>query len=345
VHEILIPGRERVLIGRGLLDATALLGERDRLPGSVAVFTQPGAAPAARSLVRSLRREGAAAELRVLPDGEAAKDLAVAADCYRWLGDLGVGRDGLIVGVGGGSITDVAGFVASTWLRGVEVIHVPTTVLAAVDAAVGGKTGVDLDGKNLVGTFHSPSLVLIDVDIVEAAPPELRREGFAEALKCGLIADGELLRLLETEREAADLEEVVRRAVSVKAAVVTDDFREAGTRQILNYGHTIGHAVEAPGGFRHGPAVAIGMAAAGRVSALVCGFPDEVRQREAIEGLGLPTTAPGVDRAEVHRLIERDKKRRGAEVRMVLLEALGMPRVSTVDRATVDAALTAIGIA
>jgi 3-dehydroquinate synthase len=280
----------------------------------------------------------------VLPDGEAAKDLAVAADLYRWLADVGVGRRDLLVGVGGGTVTDVAGFAAATWLRGIEVVHVPTTLLGAVDAAVGGKTGVNLDGKNLVGAFHHPSRVVIDIDVLDALPAALRRDGLAEALKTGLIGDRHLVEVLEAGGERADLAEVVRRSVAVKAAVVERDFREAGEREILNYGHTIGHAIEVATGIRHGEAVAIGMVAAGRASALLAGFTEEDRQRDLVAGLGLPTTAAGAPRERIVELAALDKKRGRSGLRMVLLAAVGEPRVLPVDSATVDAALQAIGV-
>jgi 3-dehydroquinate synthase len=320
-----------------------LLGERAELPG-VAVVTQPGAARVARGVARALRSAGASAGVRVLPDGEAAKDLGVVADLYRWLADLGIGRRDLLVGVGGGAVTDVAGFAAATWLRGIEVVHVPTTLLGAVDAAVGGKTGVNLDGKNLVGAFHHPSRVVIDVDVLDALPGALRREGLAEALKTGLVGDARLVEVLEAEGPAADLAEVVRRSVAVKAAVVGRDFREAGEREILNYGHTIGHAVEVATGIRHGEAVAVGMVAAGRASAMVAGFAEETRQREVIARLGLPTAAAGAGRERILELAALDKKRGRSGLRMVLLAAVGDPRVLPVDSATVDAALQAIGV-
>jgi 3-dehydroquinate synthetase len=291
-----------------------------------------------------LQRAGIRSTIQTVPDGEACKDLAVAEAAYRWLAATGVGRRDLVIGVGGGTVTDLAGFVAATWLRGVEFVSVPTTLLGAVDAAVGGKTGLNLDGKNLIGAFHHPSLVVIDVDVLDALPPEIRREGLAESVKCGLIADEELLALLERDREDADLADVVRAAVAVKADVVGRDFREAGEREILNYGHTIGHGIEVAAGIRHGPAVAIGMVAAGRAAATVLGFDGEERQREAIAGLGLPVTAPAVEREAVLRLVALDKKRDAAGLRMVLLAAVAQPQVVAVDSATVDAALHAVGI-
>jgi 3-dehydroquinate synthase len=283
--------------------------------------------------------------VRVLPDGESAKDLAVIEDLYRWMLDLGMTRSDTMVAVGGGALTDAAGYAAATYLRGIECSYVPTTVLGAVDAAIGGKTGVNLDGKNLVGAFRHPDRVVVDIDLLDRLPDPLKRDGLAEALKAGLIGDPDLLRILESGGIEADLEEVVGRAIAVKAAVVGRDFTEQGERAHLNYGHTIGHAVEVIGGFGHGEAVAIGMVAAGRASAAECGFGDEDRQRAAIDLLGLPLAAPTVGRSEALRLIDRDKKRDAAGLRMVLLEAIGVPRVGHVGSATVEAALDAVDIA
>jgi 3-dehydroquinate synthase len=280
-----------------------------------------------------------------VPDGDAAKSLAVIEDLYRWMLELGLNRSDTLVGLGGGALTDAAGFAAATYLRGVEAIYVPTTVLGAVDAAIGGKTGVNLDGKNLVGAFRHPARVVIDVDVLDRLPDEVKRGGLAEALKAGLIGDPALVGLLEAHGPAADLAEVVRRAVAVKAAVVGRDFTEQGERAHLNYGHTIGHAVEVAAGLGHGEAVAIGMVAAGRAAAVEVGFTDEARQTAAIAGLGLPVGAPGLGRDEVLALVGRDKKRDAAGLRMVLLEAIGSPLVRHVGSATVGAALDAIDIA
>lgn len=331
-------------MGRGVLDAATVLGERAGR-ARVAVLTQPGEPTrVGEALVGGLRAGGLAAELRVLPDGEAAKTLAVAEAVYGWLAGLGFTRGDTLLGVGGGALTDLAGFVAATFLRGVEAIYVPTTLLGAVDAAIGGKTGVNLGAKNLVGAFHHPARVVIDADLLDTLPVPLRREGAAEALKAGLIGDPGLVALYERDGLQADVTEVVLRAVAVKAAVVGRDFRERGERAHLNYGHTIGHAVEVAAALGHGPAVAVGMVAAGRAAALVAGFGEETRQREVIAGLGLPVWAPGTDPAEVRRLLDLDKKRDAAGLRMVLLEEIGRPRLEHVAAATVEAALAAVGI-
>jgi 3-dehydroquinate synthase len=311
----------------------------------VAVLCQPGEpARLARALARDIRLRGEAAAVRVLPDGEGAKTLAVAGAVYEWLAGLGLSRQDTVLGVGGGALTDVAGFVAATFLRGVEAVFVPTTLLGAVDAAIGGKTALNLGAKNLVGAFHHPARVVVDADILDALPQTLRREGSAEALKAGLVGDPGLVALYERDGSEADLAEVVRRAVAVKAAIVGRDPREQGERAHLNYGHTVGHAVEVAGGLGHGPAVAVGMVAAGRAGALLAGFAGEERQRVVLERLGLPVAAPALGRAAVLPLMGQDKKRTGAGLRMVLLEDVGRPRLEVVGAATVEAALAAVGI-
>ncbi len=344
VERIAVAGETTVLVGRGLLDAATVLGER---PGRrrVAVLCQPGEpARLARALARSIRAGGEAAAVRVLPDGEGAKTLEAAGAVYEWLAAQGMTRRDTVLGVGGGALTDVAGFVAATFLRGIEAVYVPTTLLGAVDAAIGGKTALNLGAKNLVGAFHHPARVVVDADVLDALPAALRREGSAEALKAGLVGDADLVALYERDGAGADLAEVVRRAVAVKAAIVGRDPREQGERAHLNYGHTVGHAVEVAGGLGHGSAVAVGMVAAGRAGALLAGFTGEERQRSILEGLGLPVAAPGLGRGAVLRLMSLDKKRTGAGLRMVLLEAVGRPRLEVVGTATVEAALAAVGI-
>ena len=344
MERVLVAGVTSVVIGRGVVDAAAVLGDRPerRLVG---LLCQPGEpARLTRRLARSIEGSGWGAQVRVLPDGEAAKSLEVAGAVYEWLAGLGLTRDDTLVGVGGGALTDVAGFVGATFRRGVETMLVPTTLVGAVDAAIGGKTALNLVAKNVVGAFHHPARVVVDADVLDGLPAALRREGSAEALKAGLVGDPGLVALYERDGAQADLAEVVRRAVAVKAAIVGRDPLERGERAHLNYGHTVGHAVEVAGGLGHGPAVAVGMAAAGRAAALEVGFAEEARQREVIARLGLPVAAPGLDSAEVQRLLLQDKKRTGAGLRLVLLEAVGRPRLEVVGTATVEAALAAVGI-
>jgi 3-dehydroquinate synthetase len=291
-----------------------------------------------------LESEGRRTVVRVLPDGEDAKTLGVVAELYEWLADSGVGRDDVLVAVGGGALTDAAGFAAATYLRGIAAVYVPTTLLGAVDAAVGGKTGLNLLAKNQIGLFRHPRRVVVDVDVLDGLPEHLKRDGAAEALKAGLVGDPGLVDLLGEEGLDADLEEVVDRAVAVKVRIVEGDFRDEGQRLHLNYGHTVGHAVEVAAGTSHGAAVAVGMVAAGRASALEAGFAEEDRQRDAIRRLGLPVAAPGTDRGRVLELLALDKKRDAGGLRMALLAGVGRPLVSNVPSATVEAALTAVEI-
>ncbi len=280
-----------------------------------------------------------------LPDGEAAKTAAVAVDAWERLGAAGFTRSDAVVTVGGGATTDMGGFVAATWLRGVRVVHVPTTLLAMVDAAVGGKTGMNTDaGKNLVGSFHEPAGVLCDLDLLATLPrPELVA-GLAEVVKCGFVADPEILRLVESGPEAAldvtgpVLRELVERAVAVKAEVVAGDLRETGGtgghpgREVLNYGHTMGHALERHSDYRlrHGEAVALGMVYVAELARRAGLLDDETaaRHRRVLELVGLPVTAPDAPAYDdALALMRVDKKSRGSTLRFVVLEALATPRV------------------
>lgn len=342
MERILIDTQCEIIVGRGIATSPAVVPPRENRR-RVAILTQPGAEAIARELARNIH--GLDVFLRVLPDRDDAKTLPVAAVTYGWLADLGFDRQDTIAGVGGGAVTDLAGFVAATYLRGVEAVYVPTTLLSAVDASVGGKTGVNLEGKNLVGAFWHPTRVSIDLDVLEALPVALRREGHAEALKAGAIADPQLFAAYETGETDPPLELVVPKAVAVKAAIVRRDPREQGDRALLNFGHTIGHAVEIAGGLSHGDAVAVGVIAAGRVSERLCGFRETSRLQRAIETLGLPTAVRGVSRESVLPLLGRDKKRDSIGLRMVLLKSIADPEVRYVAAADVDSGLRAIGVA
>jgi 3-dehydroquinate synthase len=311
----------------------------------VALLTHDGATRVAARIEDELRRTGLAVATRQLPDREAAKTFETAEATIVWLNGLGMTRNDTIVAVGGGALTDAAGFIAATYLRGVEVVLVPTTLLGSVDAAIGGKTAVNVGGKNLAGVFRHPRRVVIDLDVLDGLPRPLLVEGTAEVVKAGLIADPTLVGIYEQYGLDASLDEVVPRAVRVKAAVVSGDFREGGRRAILNYGHTVGHAIESAARIPHGHAVAIGMVAAGAAAELAVGFRDAQRQQRLLESLQLPITSPPVDRRELHRLMALDKKRDSSGVRMVLLRTIGDPTVVTVDAATVNAALDAVGVA
>ncbi len=338
---VIIADKSELVVGRGLPDP--LLPTRpDRQ--RVALLTQPGATHVALDVAQRLRDEDLQVEVIGLPDREEAKTLVVAGSVYEALARFGLGRHDTIVGVGGGSVSDLAGFVAGTWLRGVEVAHVPTTLLAAVDAAIGGKTGVNLAGKNLVGVFWHPTRVIVDVTTLEQLPTTLRREGLAEALKTGLVGDRDLFELLEEQGEDAPLEEVVTRSAAVKVRVVGEDERESGLRAILNFGHTIGHAVEYASPLSHGESVAVGMVAAGRISEQRLRFQALDRMTSAIAALGLPTRVDGLERARVEDLLRHDKKRDSSGMRMVLLRALADPVVEHVDGSDLELALDAVGL-
>lgn len=305
----------------------------------VAVLTQPGATYVADRVVG---RIDVAADVRVLPDRDDAKTPEVLADVWAWFADIGLGRGDTVVGVGGGAVTDLAGFAAATWMRGVEVVHVPTTLLGAVDAAIGGKTGINVAGKNLVGSFWQPARVAVDMSVLETLPADLRREGMAEALKVGYLADAELQAMVARDGLGAPLRAVVERAVAVKVAVVAEDEREAGRRAILNYGHTIGHAVERLSGLSHGESVAVGLVAAAAVGARRTGFDPTNEHRSTLELVGLPITVAGIDPDEALALVGLDKKRTAEGIRMVLLEGYQRPIVEVVDPEDVRAGLAAV---
>lgn len=239
-------------------------------------------------------------------------------------------------------MTDVAGFVAATWLRGVESVLVPTTLLAAVDASIGGKTGINRRGKNLVGAFWHPRLVIVDLDHLDDLPGPLRLEGAAEIVKAGFIADPVIVDAYAEDGIDADLDVVVPRAIAVKAGIVSDDFRESGRRALLNFGHTVGHAVELLGPLPHGFAVSVGMVAAGVISARRFGF-DVGWLTDLLFSIGLPVAAAGVSKSAATELIARDKKRSAEGVRMVLLRDIADPVVEAVSPAEIEAALDAVG--
>lgn len=276
--------------------------------------------------------------LAEVPDGESAKRIEVASFVWGLLGQLEFSRTDAVIGFGGGATTDLAGFIAANWLRGVALIQVPTTVLGMVDAAIGGKTGINTtEGKNLVGAFHAPHAVVVDLDWLETLPANDIKAGLAEVVKCGFIKDPAILDLIEAEPEAAVtpgsdvLAELVRRAIAVKAEVVSEDFRESGAREILNYGHTLGHAIEHAERYqwRHGAAISIGMVFAAELSQMVSGLPQEAveRHRRILQSLGLPLDYP-VDRwPHLLGVMQRDKKSRGGVLRFVILDAVGHARV------------------
>ncbi|NEM07810.1 3-dehydroquinate synthase [Geodermatophilus normandii] len=313
-----------------------------------AVVHAPPLAALAGAAVETLQTAGVAAEAVVVPDGEAAKTAEVAAQAWEQFGRLGLTRSDAVVGVGGGAVTDLAGFLAATWTRGVRVVHLPTSVLGMVDAAVGGKTGINTGaGKNLVGAFHPPAGVLADTDVLAGLPEAEFRAGMAEVVKCGFIADGEILDLLAADPTGRrDTEELIERAVRVKADAVGQDLFDTGVREYLNYGHTLGHAIERVEdfGWRHGEAVAVGLVFAAElgVQAGRLSRAEADRHRDLLTAMGLPTRYDG-DWAALQSVMRVDKKARGATLRFVVLDGLGNPGILTdPDPAWLDAAWAAV---
>ncbi|MFT4216641.1 MAG: 3-dehydroquinate synthase [Micropruina sp.] len=279
-----------------------------------------------------------------VPPGESAKTGETLQRCWNALAEAGFTRSDAIIGLGGGATTDLAGFVASTWLRGVTYVSVPTTVLGMVDAAVGGKTGINLrSGKNLVGTFYEPYTVLCDLSFLENLPVEEIRSGMAEVVKAGFIADPVILSILEDDPAAAldprgeVICTLVKRAIAVKAAVVGDDLRERTSvgrdigRELLNYGHTLGHAIERDQGYRwrHGEAISVGMAFVAELSRRLGRLDDDTAARHSgvLGALGLPTSYPADAWPQLRETMNLDKKTRASTLRFVILEGLGRPAI------------------
>ncbi len=324
-----------VVIGSSL---SALIVERVRESGAaqVAIVHQPNLAAVASELDEALTAVGLSVLHLDVPDAEVGKTLEVAGACWDKLGSAAFGRRDVVIGLGGGAATDLAGFVAAAWMRGVRVIQVPTTLLAMVDAAVGGKTGINTAaGKNLVGAFHEPDAVFIDLDRLLTLPDDEIIAGSAEIIKTGFIADPEILALYESdpaaclqkEVEGSHLPELIARSVSVKAGVVGEDLKESNLREILNYGHTFAHAVELRENFtwRHGNAVAVGMMFIANLSHDM-GLIDEellARHRDILRSIGLPTTYEGGAFEELYQGMTRDKKNRDGHIRFVALTSVG----------------------
>ena len=333
-----------VLVGYGLLAAVpALLG-----PGvqRVALLHPPTMIKTAERLSHLLSAAGLEPVRIDVPDAEAAKSVAVAERCWSILGNAGFTRSDAVVGLGGGATTDLAGFVAATWLRGVPVVMVPTTLLGMVDAAVGGKTGINTaEGKNLVGCFYEPVGVVCDLDALSTLPPADLVGGLAEVIKCGFIADPEILTMIESDPASAVrpdspmLRDLVERAVSVKARVVAADFRESTStgstvgRELLNYGHTVGHAIERRErfGWRHGDAISVGMVFAAELARLAGRLDPATasRHRAVLSSVGLPTSYPADAFDDLLHSMALDKKTRGSTLRFVILNGLASAEILT----------------
>nr|WP_202446329.1 3-dehydroquinate synthase [Streptomyces sp. SID4941] len=325
-----------VLVGRRLLgELPHLIGDRAK---RVAVLHPEALAGTGEAVREDLAAQGYEAIAIQLPNAEEAKTAEVAAYCWKALGQTGFTRSDVIVGVGGGATTDVAGFVAASWLRGVRWIAVPTTVLGMVDAAVGGKTGINTaEGKNLVGAFHPPAGVLCDLAALDSLPVHDYVSGLAEVIKAGFIADPVILDLVEADPQAArtpagpHTAELIERSIRVKAEVVSGDLKESGPREVLNYGHTLGHAIEKNERYkwRHGAAVSVGMVFAAELGRLAGRLDDATadRHRAVLESVGLPLTYRGDQWPKLLENMKVDKKSRGDLLRFVVLDGIGRPTV------------------
>jgi 3-dehydroquinate synthase len=323
----------RSLVGRGLLDEIPLALDGVK---KVLVVHPQALSATAEAIRESLQSAGFEAILAEVPNGEDAKRIEVAAFCWGIMGQADFHRNDAVIGLGGGATTDLAGFIAATWLRGVRSVLIPTTLLGMVDAAVGGKTGVNTsEGKNLVGAFHLPHRVIIDLDTLETLPKNDLIAGMAEVAKYGFIADPWILDALE-DPAAIDpksdlIEELVKRSVAIKERVTEADFREAGEREFLNYGHTLGHAIEHAERYkwRHGAAISIGMVFAAELSMLSgkLSESDLERHRKVLGGLGLPLSYRADRWDQLLATMQRDKKARSGALRFVVLDQIGKPSI------------------
>ena len=322
-------GHYHICLGVGILAQTGrLLANRNLAKGPAAIVSNADvAAHFGGALCDSLKQEGYAPVLCTVPEGEAHKTLATVQGLYDQFVAAGLDRRSPIVGLGGGVIGDMAGFAAATYLRGAPFVQVPTSLLSMVDASVGGKTGVDLpQGKNLVGAFKQPAVVVIDPDVLAELPAAEFRAGLAEIVKHGILGAPELFRQLEKEGPT-NLTRMIADAVRVKVDVVIEDPFERGRRATLNLGHTFGHAIEQVSGYRlrHGEAVAVGTVAAARMAVALqrCEQSTAERIEDCLERLGLPTSASGLDLDEVYAMMFQDKKRQGKKLRLIIPQDIG----------------------
>jgi len=328
-------------IGEKILDRMGLILAKNNWAGKYVIVTDTHIdALHGERVEAALKKTDLRVERITVPPGEAAKGMQTVLSVTEKLIALGADRSTALIALGGGVIGDLTGFTASIFMRGIPVIQIPTTLLAQVDSSIGGKTGVDTDaGKNILGTFHQPKEVFIDIAFLETLPDEQFRSGLAEVIKYGAIEAPELLDAVEAAaaagglRESAFLEKIITTACRIKKGIVELDECDRGLRRILNFGHTVGHAVEAASAYllSHGEAVAIGMAAAAILSEQLHYLPADDRRRivSVIRAVGLPDRIPGnLDLEEIVARIARDKKKKGETVHFVLLKKLGVPIVN-----------------
>lgn len=345
-----------IVVGRQLGSVIASTLHRLRPSGPVLMITAAAIGESHAEVLRSLLASaGVQVVMHVLPDGERAKDLHVLGEIYQSMAWAGLDRDGLVLVLGGGTVGDVGGFAAATWMRGIRYVQVPTTLLAMVDSSIGGKTAINLPaGKNLVGAVHQPSAILCDLDYLTTLPDDEYRAALAEVIKAALIADGGFAAWLGNnlegvlQREPAAVQEAVTRAIAIKVGAVEQDPFETGPRARLNYGHTVGHALERALGYgriRHGEAVAWGMEVASRISLLSSACRDGVveAQHALLSAAHLLDERPTVSRADLLAALRHDKKTREGEPRWVLLEDVGRAVYGRrIEPAIVDTALSEV---
>ena len=325
-----------ILLGRGLLnEIETALGNAVRK----ALIVYPEALEAtAVAVAEELRASTREVWLFPVADGESAKTDQWVSAAWSYLGQAEFSRSDAIIGLGGGATTDLAGFIAATWLRGIAVVQIPTTLLGMVDAAIGGKTGINtLEGKNLVGAFHEPRAVIADLDSLESLPKIELISGFGEIVKYGFIADPTILNLIEEDVDDARdtrserFAELVQRSIAIKTNVVASDFKESDRREVLNYGHTLGHSIELAEHYkwRHGHAVSVGLCFAAELGRLSGRLDDATadRHREILNLLQLPTSYPAERWETLYTGMQVDKKSRGGLLRFVVLDGLSKPGI------------------